>query len=325
MKYTVAALLGVVLGIASGQESGGLSLKSRIDLPNVDGRIDHCSADVQGQRLFVSALGNHTIEVLDVRSGKRLRTIAGLAEPQGVYYDPAANRLFAACAQDGAVKVFDAATFQLLGTAKFTGDADNIRYDARGRRIIVGYGDGALAFLDPNGRQTGEIPLDAHPESFQLEKSGTRAFVNVPDRKEIEVADLVRKTVLARWPVTAALQNFPMALDEAHHRLFIGCRAPARMLVLDTAAGKQTASAGIPGDTDDLFYDSAKKRVYVIGGQGFVDVLEQQDADHYRRFARHATAPGARTGLFVPEWGELLVAAPHRGGQRAAILVYEAN
>jgi DNA-binding beta-propeller fold protein YncE len=300
-----------------------LILISRIELPDVNGRIDHFSADVTGKRLFVSALGNHTVEVLDVVSCKRLHTIGDLAEPQGVYCDPSTNRLFVACAKDGATKVFDAGTFQVLETVMYSGDADNIRYDARGRRIIVGYGDGALGFVDSNGKKAGEIALDGHPESFQLEKTGTRVFVNVPDRKEIQVADLAKNTTLAKWPVTSALKNFPMALDEAHHRLLVGCRAPARLLVIDTETGKQTASVEIVGDTDDLFYDAAKKRVYVIGGQGFVDVFEQKDADHYERIGRIATAPGARTGLFVPEWGKLFVAVPHRGEQHAEILVYE--
>jgi DNA-binding beta-propeller fold protein YncE len=300
-----------------------LILISRIELPDVNGRIDHFSADVTGKRLFISALGNHTVEVLDVVSGKRLHTIADLAEPQGVYYEPSTNRLFVACAKDGATKVFDAGTFQLLETVKYSGDADNIRYDARGHRIIVGYGDGALGFVDSNGKKTGEIALDAHPESFQLEKTGTRVFVNVPDRKEIQVADLAKNTTLAKWPVTSALKNYPMALDEAHHRLLVGCRAPARLLAINTETGKQTASVEIVGDTDDLFYDAAKRRVYVIGGQGFVDVLEQKDADHYERIGHYATVPGARTGLFVPEWGKLFVAAPHRGEHRAEVLVYD--
>ena len=322
MKHAIAGLF-ILAGVTSGQGSSVLLPKNRIDLGNVNGRIDHLSADLNGRRIFVAALGNHTVEVLDLQSGKRIRSITDLAEPQGVYYDSSTNRLFVACAKDGAAKLFDAATFQLLEIAKFSGDADNIRYDPRGHRIIVGYGDGALAFLDSNGKKRGEIALGAHPESFQLEKTGTRVFVNVPDRKEIQVADLVRNTTIAKWPVTSTLKNYPMALDEAHHRLFVGCRAPARMLVIDTETGRQTASVEIVGDTDDLFYDAAKSRVYVIGGEGFVDVFQQQDADHYNRIARHPTAPGARTGLFVPDWGRLFVAVPHRGEQRAQILVYE--
>jgi hypothetical protein len=280
---------------------------------------------VQGKRLFVAALGNQTVEVLDVAGGKRLRTLKGLAEPQGLYYDAATGRLFAACAKDGTVKMFDAGTYQLLQTAKFSGDSDNLRYDARANRVLVGYGDGALGLLDMGGKITGDIPLDAHPESFQLEKNGTRAFVNVPDRKQIQVADLAAGKVIAKWPVTSALKNYPMALDEPHRRLLAGCRAPARMLVFDTETGRQTASVEIVGDTDDIFLDAARSRVYVIGGEGFVDVLEQHGADRYERSAHIATAAGARTGLYVREWSRLFVAVPHRGSQGAEILVFEAR
>jgi hypothetical protein len=145
----------------------------------------------------------------------------------------------------------------------------------------------------------------------------------VPDDKELEVADLAKNAVIAKWPVTSALKNYPMALDEAHHRLFMGCRAPARMLVLDTETGKQMASVEIVGDTDDLFYDAGKSRVYVIGGGGFVDAFDQKDSDHYTRIAHIPTAAGARTGLFVPEWGQLFIAVPHRGEQISKILIYE--
>jgi DNA-binding beta-propeller fold protein YncE len=324
MRFVSTGLLLLACAV-HGRGQNVLTLKNRINLPNVDGRIDHLSADLRDQRLFMSALGNHTVEVLDVQSGKRIHTIPDLAEPQGLYYDASTKRLFVACATDGTTKIFDGSTFQLLETIKLGGDADNIRYDARGSRILVGYGDGALAFLDSSGKKTGEIALDAHPESFQLEKEGTRVLVNVPDRKEIQVADLVKNALLAKWPVTSALKNYPMALDEAHHRLLIGCRTPARMLAIDTETGKQTASADIVGDTDDLFYDAARRRVYVIGGQGFVDVLEQKDPDQYNRVAHEASAPGARTGLFVPDWRKLFVAVPRRGEQSAGVMVYEVD
>jgi DNA-binding beta-propeller fold protein YncE len=306
-----------------GQEPQALILKSKIELPNVNGRIDHFSPDLKGQRLFVAALGNQTVEVLDIQAGKHLRSVTGLAEPQGLFYDPSTNRLFAACAKDGAVKIYDGSTFQLVDTAKFSGDADNIRYDARSRHVIVGYGGGALGFLDAAGGKAGEIGLEAHPESFQLEKEGTRVFVNVPDRKEIQVADLAGNKLVMKWSVTSALRNYPMALDEPHHRLLVGCRSPARMLAIDTSTGKQTASVEIVGDTDDLFYDAVRKRVYVIGGQGFVDVFDQKDSDRYELVSHIPTASGARTGLFVADWSKLFVAVPHRGEQRAEVLVFE--
>jgi DNA-binding beta-propeller fold protein YncE len=322
MRHVVIAcfLLG---GCLRAQEPNVLALKSRIELANVDGRIDHFTVDVKGQRLFMSALGNHTVEVMDIQNGKRLHTIPDLAEPQGLYFDPTTNHLFVGCAKDGTTKVFDGGTFHLLETVQFPSNVDNIRYDARNRRIIVGYGAGALGFLDLNGKKIGEIALDAHPESFQLEKSGTRVFVNVPGQKEIQVADLAKGVLIAKWPVLSALRNYPMALDETHHRLLIGCRTPAKMLVIDTETGKQTASIDIVDDTDDLFYDASKNRIYVIGGGGFVDVFDQTSPDQYTRIEHLATAAGARTGFFAHDWGKLFVAVPHRGEQRAEVLVFD--
>jgi DNA-binding beta-propeller fold protein YncE len=321
---------------AAGQEPSALSLETHIPLLNVKGRIDHFSVDVKGQRLFVAAVDNHTLEVVDLKSGQRVHAIADLAEPQGVFYDASTNRLFVACGLDGVTKVFDGTTFQVLATVKFPDDADNIRYDARGKGVIVGYagakqlrkrekGTGGLGFLDSNGKKTGDIVVDAHPESFRLEEVGTRLFVNVPEKKEIEVMDAVKRTVLARWPVTSAQSNFPMALDEAHHRLFVGCWVPPRMLVFDTETGKEVAAGEIAGSTDDLFYDSRRSRVYVLTSQGFLEVFQQKDPDHYERIARYPTPIRTQTGLFVAEWGKLFAAVQRQGVQSAEVRVYQAH
>jgi hypothetical protein len=243
--------------------------------------------------------------------------------------------LFVACGLDGVTKVFDATSFQVLATVKFPDDADNIRYDPRGKGVIVGYagakqlrkreeGTGGLGFIDSNGNKTVDIVVDAHPESFQLEESGSRIFVNVPEKNEIEVIDGAKRSVLARWPVSAE-DNFPMALDEANHRLFIGVWKPPQLLVFDTAGGKQVASGEIAGKTDDLFYDSVRRRVYVLTSMGYLEVFEQKDADHYSRIARYETPSRSQTGLFVPEWGRLFVAVPAQNSQSAEIRVYQAH
>jgi len=332
MKYCLTTLL-LVNSLAVGQEA--LSLKTRIPLPNVKGRLDHSGVDVKGQRLFVAAVGNNTLEVIDLKSGQRVRTIADLEEPQGVYYDASSNRLFVACGGNGVTNVYDGTTFKLVATYKFPDDADNIRYDARGKQVIVGYagakqlrkreeGTGGLGYLDMNGKLIREVVIDAHPESFRLEEKGTRIFVNVPDKQEIEVVDAAKGTILARWPVTSAKNNFPMSLDEAHHRLFVGAWMPPRLLVFDTESGKQVASGEIAGNTDDLFYDANKGRIYVLTSQGFLDVFQQKDPDHYDRIARYPTPPGTQTGLFVPEWGTLFAGVQGRSEQqRSEILVYE--
>jgi DNA-binding beta-propeller fold protein YncE len=324
----------VLSGAALGQDSPALAVKSPISLTKVEGRMDHLGVDVKGQRLFATAFDNHTLEVIDLKTGRQIHTISDLNEPQGAFYDAANNRLFEANGGDGTVKIFDGTTFQLLQSVTLDLDADNVRYDARTKHIVVGYGGekflagkvarpgggGALAILDATGKKVGEIAMDAHPESFQLEKTGTRVFVNVPDKQEVEVADLAKGTVLTRWPVTCTT-NFPMALDEAHQRLFVGCRMPARLAVFDTETGKVVASPAIVEHTDDLFFDASKGRIYILG-EGFIEVWQEKDPDHYERIGRYPTPADGRTGLFVPDLEELFETIPHHGQQGAEILVY---
>jgi DNA-binding beta-propeller fold protein YncE len=322
-------------GYSLAQESTVLTLESHIPLPNVKGRIDHFSVDVRGQRLFVAAIENHTLEVIDLKAGQVVHTVKDLAEPQGVYYDAATNHLFVACGLDGVTTILHGTTFQTLATVKFPDDADNIRYDPRSKGVIVGYagakqlrkrgeGTGGLGLIDENGKKIADIVVDAHPESFQLEKQGSRIFVNVPDKKEIEVIDGIRRSVLTRWSVSAE-DNFPMALDETNHRLLVGVWKPAQLLVFDTETGKQVVAGEIAGKTDDLFYDSARHRVYVLTSKQFLEVFEQKDADHYDRIARYPIPPGSQTGLFVSDWGKLFVAVPAQGEQKAEVRVYVAH
>ena len=331
----VSSMLVVAGTRAVGQKKGVLSLEAHIPLPSVKGRIDHFSVDVKGHRLFVAAVENHTLEVVDLKSRQRVHTISNLAEPQGVFYDPSTNHLFVACGLDGVTKVFDGDTFQVLATVKFPDDADNIRYDPHSKGVIVGYagakqlrkreeGTGGLGFIDSSGKKTEDIVVDAHPESFQLENSGSRIFVNVPEKKEIEVIDAAKHSVLTRWPVSAE-DNFPMALDEAHHRLLLGVWKPPQLLVFDTETGKQVAADEIAGKTDDLFYDSVRRRVYVLTSVGYIEVFEQKDADHYNRIARYETPSRSQTGLFVPKWEKLFVAVPAQGDRSAEIRVYQAH
>jgi len=213
---------------------------------------------------------------------------------------------------------------RLTKSIRIGDDSDNVRYDAATKRLFVGFGSGALAAIDPaDGKVLGEAKLAGHPESFQLERSGSRAFVNVPTADQIAVVDRNALKVIATWPVTSAKANFPMALDEANHRMFVGCRRPAKVLVYDTTTGKEVGAFDIVGDTDDLFYDAARKRLYVSGGEGYIDVFQQQDGNRFARLAHVATAAGARTSLFVQEQNRLYLTVPHRGSQKAEIRIYE--
>jgi DNA-binding beta-propeller fold protein YncE len=325
MRYLIFAL-ALMMSAATGAQQKALRLIGKVPLPGVEGRIDHLSVDTTGRRLFVAALGNNTIEVVDIDLLKRVASIQGFDEPQGIRHVAASNTLLVANGGTGAVDVIDPATRRVLNTVKLSGDADNVRLDATSGLAYVGYGSGALAVLDPRRGAIADIPLGGHPESFQLEAgSAGRIFVNVPSLGRVAVVDRGRRTVIATWPVTAARDNYPMALDDAHHRVFLGCRAPARLLIYDTESGKMVASASIAGDTDDLFYDSRKRLIYVAGGGGAITVIEQTDADRYRPIETIATAPGARTALFAPDLRRLFLAVPHRGSQPAAIWIYAAS
>src|SRR6266576_805577 len=242
----------LVVGAGAQETNAKLEMEKSIPLPGVKGRFDHFAVDAKGGRLFVAALGNNTLEVLDVAAGKHLESITGLHKPTGVVFLSELNQIGVANGDDGTFKLFDGASYELANNLTGLDDADNVRRDAKTKLIYVGYDDGALAILDSAGRKNlGEIKLAAHPESFRLELDGPRIFVNVPDAKQIAVIDREKKSVVATWPMKEYQANFPMALDEASHRLFLGCRKPARLVVFDAAAGKSVADLAISGDTDD--------------------------------------------------------------------------
>lgn len=294
-----------------------------IDLPAVKGRIDHFGVDVKRQRIFIAALGNDTLEVVDVKSGRRERSLGGFGEPQGILYLPEFDRVYVANGSANRVDVLDGTSLARFKGIEGLDDADNVRYDAGARKVYVGYGKGALRALDAaTGDSAGDIRLAGHPESFQLETRGTRIFVNVPGAGHVAVVDRAKRSVVATWAVPGAESNYPMALDEAGRRLFVGARRPAVLLVYDIDSGKVVAKQPIGGDTDDLFFDPERKRIYVVCGEGRIDIVRQEGADRYSLEGTVRTAPRARTGLFVPEERRLYVAAPAIGTSPAGLLAY---
>ncbi len=309
----------------SSTSNSSLSLVQTIPLPNVTGRIDHLGVDKKGERLFVAELGNNSVDVIDLKGGKRISSVTnGLNEPQGIAFVPELNRLFVANRADGSVDIFDGKTFTLLQTIKLNGDADNIRYDSNNGLVYVGYGNGGLAvFNAASGEKLGNIPLPGHPESFQIEKFGNKVFVNVPDDDSIIVADKKNFKVISKWSLTSATQNFPMEIDEGNHRLFVGFRDPAKVIVYDTESGREVASFNTAKDVDDIFYDAANKQIYISGGEGAVDIFKQRDTDHYDLVNRIQSVQGARTSLFVPELIQLYLAVPEHRGQEAQIQIYQ--
>ncbi len=321
----VVYLALLVLGVAQAASSQApLVPRQTIDLPGVEGRIDHLALDGPRQQLFVAALGNNTVEVLDQAKGVRARSLPGFHEPQGIAFLPDSNLIAVANGQSGDLVLLDAADVSVKRTVPLSEDADNVRYDSDARRVYVAHGSGAISAVDPaTGRILGAVSLPGHPESFQLERRGNRIYANVPDAGIVAVINRQTMKVEATWRVAGAKANYPMALDEDGHRLFVGCRQPAKVLIYDTASGTQTGTIDISGDTDDLFFDAARKRIYVSCGEGFIDVFQQQETGGFTRTGHVATAAGARTALYVAQQNRLYLAVPRRGAQKAEIRVYD--
>ena len=296
-----------------------------IDMPGVRGRIDHLAADPVHHRVFVAALGNDTVEVVDTATAA-VRTIRGLREPQGILYVPDLDRVVVANA-GGGVDVVDAGSLAVVARIDGVDDADNVRYEAQARFAWVGFGRGGLRALDPSSgdRRGRDIALPGHPESFELERGGNRLFVNVPSAHAVVVVDRLARHAVARWETPGTRDNYPMAFDEADARLFVGARSPPTLLVYDAETGNVVARLPVGRDADDVFFDARRKRVYVICGEGRLDVIRQAAPNRYAAEASIATASGARTGLFVADENRLYVAAPAAGRSPARLLVYRVD
>jgi YVTN family beta-propeller protein len=324
-RTIAVALVGFVLAntavCAEPTDSGPLQLEAKVLLGSVRGRIDHLAVDLKRQRLFIAELGNDSVGVVDLAGRSVIRTISGLNEPQGVGYDPSTDTLFVANARDGSVKLFDGNDYTAKGQIELGSDADNIRIDAATNRIVVGHGDGALAFLDASARsKIQNAPLKSHPESFQLEPNTDRVFVNLPGARAVAVVDGKSGKQLANWPMSKG-GNYAMAIDRERSRLLVAFRNPPELGVFALGDGKAVATAETCGDIDDLFVDAKRNRVYVSCGQGYVDVLEGT-VTGYQRTARISTVTGARTSLFIPDMDRFIVAVRESFAGPAAIWIF---
>jgi hypothetical protein len=323
----IASVPALVVVVAIGSTAGAaepapLALEAKIALGKVSGRIDHLAIDLEHQRLFVAELGNDSLGVVDLKSRTLLRTITGLRAPQGVGYVASTDTVYVANAKDGAVVMFHGAALVPSGRLDLKDDADNIRVDTAANRVYIGYGSGALAVIDAATQaKLADIPLQAHPEGFQLDPASSRIYVNVPEARQVAVADRAAGKQIAAWQVPGASANFPMAIDPDGKRLLSVFRHPPRLVAWAAADGTVAANVATCGDADDVFVDAKRKRVYVSCGEGYIETFAADGAG-YASIGRVPTASGARTSLFVPVLDRLYLAVRATGSEPAAIWVF---
>jgi DNA-binding beta-propeller fold protein YncE len=307
----------------NGQKSFGsneLTLRKSISMPHVKGRIDHLDANVKDQMVYVAALGNNSLEVIDLKNGKLLHSIGGLDEPQGVAYVPQTKEIIVANGGNGECKFYNAKTFENTASIDLGSDADDVRYDSADQKIFVGYGEGGIAIIDAvKHEKIADIKLPAHPEGFQLDKRLNRLFVNVPDAGEIDVIDLKELKLTHKWK-TEYRANFPMAIDESKQIIFVGYRHPGKLVAINSTTGNTIAVADLISDIDDLYFDTGTKKIYASGGGGAINIYSFNNSEIIQ-VANIPTRNGARTSLLLSQLSEFVL-AERAGGEPAQLQVF---
>ena len=325
--FALVFLIGCLLGRA--QTPASLTLSRTIPLPGVTGRFDHLAIDTANNRLFVAATSNHSVEVIDLKTDKIQQSIGGLGKPHGLAWNAATGSLYVADGALGQLRVYKGAPFAFAGKIDLSDDADDMIYDEADHLLFVGHGGGdaanpaRVAVVDTvNFALIANIPVTAHPEALDIDLRTRNIFVNVADANEVAVIDATTKAITAHWKLTKAADNVPLAFDGQRKTLYVACRKPGAVTELDATTGKELASLPAADGADDLFYDPALRRVYVICGAGEVDVYQADGANSLHMLEKLHTAPGAKTGLFVSSQNLLYICVPGTAVQPAEIRVY---
>lgn len=306
------------------ENAGVLRLTRTIVLPNVRGRVDHLAIDRRNKRLYVAEYDNDTVQVVGLRRGRVAHTIRHLAHPQNTLVIPHRRMFAVSTAGDGRVRFYNTRNYKLLHTVSFGGDADNMRYMRSTKYVCVAYGDGGIAAINPRTfAVVWRIAVTGHPEAFAVAPGGRHIYVNAQEASQVQKLDIAGRKVVAKWRLRGASENFPLAYDAKNHLLFIGCRDPDKLVVLNGKSGREVLRLPLGGVSDDFYFDQKSRRLFAACGQGEVDVYQEYNAHDVRLVARVPTARGARTCLVLPREKLLYLAVPSGAGRPAEIRVYQ--
>ena len=328
----IALFFAISIGVGSAlaQQRPPLVLDHTIPLPGIAGKFDHFAIDIAGKRLFAAATGNHSVEVIDLATGKVSQSISGLGKPHGLAWVASNQTLYVADGTLAELRQYRGSPFELAGSIKLSDDADDMVYNGLNHLLFVGHGGSKaaparIAVVDTGSfRLKANLAVASHPEALEIDPQSQRIFANIADSGEISVLDGAGNAVTGNWKLTGAVHNVPFAYDAEDHVLYVACRTPAVLLALDAATGKELARISTGEGADDLFYDSSARRIYVIAGAGDVDVFQADARGALRSLGTVSTAAGAKTALFVPSQSLLYVGVPGVGGKAAEIRIYSA-
>jgi DNA-binding beta-propeller fold protein YncE len=338
-RFSQLFMLGLLICCASVQAQQPFTFVQSIEMPEVPPGpyTDHMALDLKGQRLFTTPQANKAVDVLDLRSGKVLRTITGFGNPHAILYRQDRNRLFVTDGGAGDLKIFDATTYQLLKSIKLEPDADGIGYDAKTGYLYVSNGgdeagkEYSLVSIIDTAREEkiGDIRVDAPGlEAMAIDPGKDRIYINLPESSAIAIIDPQKKAVVSTWHLTMGRHNMAFALDAKHNRLYVGCRdtdVRGSIIVIDTETGKELNRLPIGGWVDSMFYDPQTRRIYASSGVGEVYTYQEQTEGAYQQLEPTDTAVMAKTALYSPEMHRLFVSVPHLGGTKAKILIFDTN
>lgn len=333
MKRSIALASALLCALAATAQTGApLLLQKSIPLPGVTGKFDHFAIDIPGNRLFVAATGNHSVEVISLTTGRVIESIKGLGKPHGLVWVDSTGSLYVADGSLRELRVYQGKPLTLAGKIPLSDDADDMVYDEADRLIFVGHGGTdsanpakiAIVSTSPFSLVT-SVPVATHPEALEIDRQSQRVFANIAESNEVAVIGAKTKKIVSNWKLTKAADNVPLAFDPDHGLLLVACRTPGILLALDAANGKELASAPSAGQADDLFYDSVLHRVYLISGAGEVDSYQMDAGNALNVLPAVHTAPGAKTALFVSANNLLYVGVPGTSDRAGEVRVYKTN
>jgi DNA-binding beta-propeller fold protein YncE len=329
----LSALCVALITVAGAQKKEPLKLLRSIPVPELqDGDFDHFVVDIPGNRLFATAEENSKVLVFDLRTNKLIHTMDDLKAPHSMAYRADLKKLFVVDGDLGEIKIYDTDTYKPAGTIKLREGADASTYDPSTKYLYVVNGgkdaklpNAYISVIDTTAaKQIADVKMDSDDvEAMAIEKAGPRLFADLRGSNSVAVFDRKNEKVIATWPIAQeGKKPTTIAFDEADHRLFVGTRDPGKLLVLDSDSGKVVASFPAVAMVDDMIYDKTNKRIY-YAGNGFTDVFQQRDPDHYEQIAHIPTAFRAKTAILVPERNEYILAVPHHEKQVAELRIYQ--